>query len=229
MWLAAPAALGAAAPRARRAATAAADAAGSRATGLAHASLSRRAASAARAPLAARAGAFTASAACAGDGAAGGNGGNGSSEHSPPSRDAGPEAGGPLGDDFWRDGGGFPHYLQSRVRPSRGRHSVQRSASFVLGPPGADTRASAARLAAPSPQKSTESEPCDCTNPVGFEPPADWTCAPTFFTPHCERLRNQLTYLHSSRPAARLRRATMTRCGRPSARRRRLTPTRSRC
>ena len=31
---------------------------------------------------------------------------------------------------------------------------------------------------AAAPQKSSETEPCDCTQPVGFEPPADWTCAP---------------------------------------------------
>ena len=201
LWLAAPSALGAAAPRARRAATAAADAAGARATGLAHASLSRRAASAARAPLAARAGAFTAGAACAGDGAAGGNGGNGSSEqHSPPSRDAGPEAGGPLGDDFWRDGGGFPHYLQSRVSPSREARSL-RSLRFI------SPRAAPALTRAPSSpasprhlrRKAPNRSPATAPTPwASSRPPTGRTCLD--LPPHClvARVTNSPTFTLSA-------------------------------
>jgi hypothetical protein len=56
-----------------------------------------------------------------------GNGnGNGSSAGNGQPRDLG-DAASAVGDDFWRDGGGFPHYLQSRVRfaPPRTRPAAR--------------------------------------------------------------------------------------------------------
>ena len=236
--LASPAALGAAAARLRRAAphAAAAESAGAHASRLATPALPFRGAGGSRAPAVARFAVSGVAAACAADGGGNGSGGEAGSASAPASREKNPssavEAAPLIGDDFWRDGGGFPHYLQSRVRALRAR--ARHKPRLVPGPPRLLTSARVpARPAAAAPQKSSETEPCDCTQPVGFEPPADWTCAP-YSRPFNRRLVAllscpRLTRCYAVPCAARRRRATMTPCGRPFAPRRRRTPTLSRC
>ena len=53
--------------------------------------------------------------------------------------------------------------------------------------------------AASGAQKSSESEPCDCTQPVGFEPPADWKCVRPFFAAQRNRF-SPASLIRRSRP-----------------------------